>query len=205
MLLPLTIKFSIEEIMSKFSLKKLVAQVEKWEGGAEKHGGLVNAMGVQAGKWIPGYKEQASQAREAEELRQQLEHERLAREEEQRQRLELEQRLAKEAEERERLVQDQIRKALELSKRQVEELEQLKLAEQLSKESFEKSQREKIWDFLSRSQDVSDEAAFPAMDIVKKWESTNTELIERLRSFEDPVLNSFLDGEVGIAGGDSSF
>ena len=60
-------------------------------------------------------------------------------------------------------------------------------------------------DFLSRSQDVSDEAAFPAMDIVKKWESTNTELIERLRSFEDPVLNSFLDGEVGIAGGDSSF
>lgn len=43
------------------------------------------------------------------------------------------------------------------------------------------------------------------MDIVKKWESTNTELIERLRSFEDSVLNSFLDEEVGIAGGDSSF
>ena len=119
--------------------------------------------------------------------------------------MELEQRLAKEAEERERLEQEQIRKALELSQKQAEQVEQLRLAEKLSKESFEKSQRDKIWDFLSRSQDVSDEAAFPAMDIVKKWESTNTELIERLRSFEDPVLNSFLDGEVGIVGGDSSF
>ena len=163
----------------------------------------MNAMGVQAGKWIPGYKEQASQAREAEELRQQLEHERLAREEEQRQRLELEQRLAKEAEERERLVQDQIRKALELSKRQVEELEQLKLAEKLSKESFEKSQREKIWDFLSRSQDVSDEAAFPAMNIVENWASTYPELIEKLHAFGDEAPDKFLSS-VEIAG-DSSF
>lgn len=33
----------------------------------------------------------------------------------------------------------------------------------MAEESFEKSQRDKIWDFLSRSQDVSDEAAFPAL------------------------------------------
>ena len=164
-------------------MKKII---KKWEGGAEKHGGLVNAMGVQAGKWIPGYKEQARQARE----------------EEQRQRLELEQRLAKEAEERERLEQEQLRKALELSQKQAKELEQLKLAEKLSKESFEKSQREKIWDFLSRSQDVSDEAAFPAMDIVKSWESTNTELIEKLHGFGDKALDEFLNVEIT---GDSSF
>ena len=184
-------------------MKKIV---KKWEGGAKKHCGFGKAMGVQIDKWIQSAgEEQARQAREEEELRQQLEHERLAREEEQRQRLELEQRLAKEAEERERVEQDQIRKALELSQKQAEQVEQLRLAEKLSKESFEKSQRDKIWDFLSRSQDVSDEAAFPAMDIVKNWESTNIELIEKLRSFEDPVLNSFLDGEVGIVGGDSSF
>ena len=57
-------------------------------------------------------------------------------------------RLAKEAEERDRLEQEQIRRALELSKKVEEELaaqklgkeelEQLKLAEKLSKESFEK-------------------------------------------------------------------
>ena len=202
-------------------MKKIV---KKWEGGAKKHGGFGKAMGVQIDRWIQSAgEEQARQDRE-EEQRQRLELEqRLAKEAEERERLEQEQirkalelsqkqaeelatqKLAKEAEERERVEQDQIRKALELSQRQAEELEQLKLAEKLSKESFEKSQREKIWDFLSRSQDVSDEAAFPAMDIVKNWESTNTELIEKLRSFEDPVLNSFLDGEVGIVGGDSSF
>ena len=168
-------------------MKKII---KKWEGGAKKHGGIGKAMGVQIDKWIQSAEEQAMQAREEEELRQRRENERLAKEA---------------AAERERLEQEQIKQALEFSQKQAEELEQLRLAEKLSKESFEKSQREKIWDFLSRSQDVSDEAAFPAMDIVKKWESTNTELIERLRSFEDPVLNSFLDGEVGIAGGDSSF
>ncbi|WPX99476.1 hypothetical protein Megpolyxen_01366 [Candidatus Megaera polyxenophila] len=179
--------------------------MSKWKAGAKKHGGLLKAALVQINKWEQSAEEQAKEAREAEELRQRLENERLAKEaEELRQRLENE-RLAKEAEERERLVQEQLREVLELSKKEAEELEQLKLAEKLSKESFEKSQRDKIWDFLSRSEDVSDEAAFPAMDIVKKWESTNTELIEKLRSFEDPVLNSFLDGEVGIVGGDSSF
>ena len=121
MLLPLTIKFSIDEIMKKI--------IKKWEGGAKKHGGIGKAMGVQIDKWIQSAEEEhASQAREEEELRQQLEHERLAREEEQRQRLELEQRLAKEAEERERLVQEQLREVLELSKRQAEELAAQKLA-----------------------------------------------------------------------------
>ena len=169
MLLPLTIKFSIEEIMSKFSLKKLVAQVEKWEGGAEKHGGLVNAMGVQAGKWIPGYKEQASQAREAEELRQRLENERLAKEA---------------AAEREKLVQEQSRQVVEVSKKHAEQIE-------------------KIGDFLSRDEDVSDEVAFPAMDIVKNWTSTYAELIEKLHDFGDEALDKFLSS-VEIAG-DSSF
>ena len=78
-------------------------------------------------------------------------------------------RLAKEAEERDRLEQEQIRRALELSKKVEEELaaqklgkeelEQLKLAEKLSKESFEKLQRDKIIDFLRRSDDISDDAA----------------------------------------------
>ena len=36
-------------------------------------------MGVQIDKWIQSAEEQAKEAREAEELRQQLEHERLAR------------------------------------------------------------------------------------------------------------------------------
>ena len=72
MLLPLTIKFSIDEIMKKI--------IKKWEGGAKKHGGIGKAMGVQIDKWI--------QSAEEEQARQ-------AREEEQRQRLELEQRLAK--------------------------------------------------------------------------------------------------------------
>lgn len=181
-------------------MKKII---KKWEGGAKKHGGIGKAMGVQIDKWIQSAEEQAKEAREAEELRQQLEHERLAREAEQRQRLELEQRLAKEAEERERLEQEQIRKALEFSKKQAEELEQLKLAEKLSKESFEKSQRDKIWDFLSRSQDVSDEAAFPAMNIVENWASTYPELIEKLHAFGDEALDKFLSS-VEIAG-DSSF
>lgn len=144
-------------------------------------------MGVQIDKWIQSAEEQAKEAREAE----------------QRQRLELEQRLAKEAEERERLEQEQIRKALEFSKKQAEELEQLKLAEKLSKESFEKSQRDKIWDFLSRSQDVSDKAAFSAMDIVENWASTYPELIEKLHTFRDEALDKFLSS-VEIAG-DSSF
>jgi len=174
-------------------MKKIV---KKWEGGAKKHGGIGKAMGVQIDKWVQSAEEQAQEAREAEELRQRLEHERLAKEaeelrrqleqerlareaEELRQRLENE-RLAKEAEERERLEQEQIRKALELSKKQAEELEQVVLAKKLSKESFEKSQIEKIGDFLSRDEDVSDEVAFPAMDIVKNWTSTYAELIEKL-------------------------
>ena len=174
--------------MSKFSLKKLGTQVEKWKGGAEKHGGLVNSMGVQAGKWIPGYKEQARQAREAEELRQRLENERLAKEA---------------AAEREKLVQEQSRQVVEVSKKHAEELEQVVLAKKLSKESFKKSQIEKIGDFLSRSEDVSDEAAFPAMDIVKNWTSTYAELIEKLHDFGDEALDKFLNS-VEIAG-DSSF
>ena len=60
-------------------MKKIV---KKWEGGAKKHGGFGKAMGVQIDKWIQSAgEEQARQAREEEELRQQLEHERLAREE----------------------------------------------------------------------------------------------------------------------------
>lgn len=155
--------------MSKFSLKKLGTQVEKWKGGAEKHGGLVNSMGVQAGKWIPGYKEQARQAREAEELRQRLENERLAKEA---------------AAEREKLVQEQSRQVVEVSKKHAEQIE-------------------KIGDFLSRDEDVSDEVAFPAMDIVKNWTSTYAELIEKLHDFGDEALDKFLSS-VEIAG-DSSF
>ncbi len=142
-------------------MKKIV---KKWEGGAKKHGGIGKAMGVQIDKWVQSAEEQAQDGREAEELRRQLEHERLTRE----------------AEERERLEQEQVRKTLELSKKRAEELEELRLAEKLSKESFEKSQRDKIIDFLRRSDDVSDDAAFPALDIVQRWESTNKELIEEL-------------------------
>ena len=175
-------------------MKKIV---KKWEGGVKKHGRIGKAMGVQIDKWIQRDEEQAKEAREAEELRQRLEHERLA----------------KEAEERDRLEQEQIRKALELSKKAEEELaaqklgkeelEQLKLAEKLSKESFEKLQRDKIIDFLRRSDDISDDAAFPALDIVQRWESTNEELIEKLHSFGDEALDKFLSG-VEIVG-DSSF
>ncbi len=150
-------------------MKKIV---KKWEGGAKKHGGIGKAMGIQIDKWVQSAEEQAQEAREAEELRQRLENERLA----------------KEAEERERLEQEQIRKALELSKKQAEELEQVVLAKKLSKESFEKSQIEKIGDFLSRDEDVSDELAFPAMDIVKNWTSTYAELIEKLHDFGDEGL-----------------
>ncbi len=57
-------------------MKKII---KKWEGGAKKHGGIGKAMGVQIDKWIQSAEEQAKEAREAEELRQQLEHERLAR------------------------------------------------------------------------------------------------------------------------------
>ncbi len=60
-------------------------------------------------------------------------------------------------------------------------------------------------EFLRNQDNISEDVACFAMDIVKRWESTNTELIKELRSFKDSVLNSFLDGEVGIAGGDSSF
>ena len=84
-------------------MKKIV---KKWEGGAKKHGGIGKAMGVQIEKWIQRDEEQAKEAREAEELRQRLEHERLA----------------KEAEERDRLEQEQIRRALELSKKAEEKL-----------------------------------------------------------------------------------
>ncbi len=87
MLLPLIIKFNIEKIMKKI--------VKKWEGGAKKHGGFGKAIGVQIDKWIQSPEEQAKEIREAEELRQRLENERLTREaEELRQRLENE-RLAK--------------------------------------------------------------------------------------------------------------
>jgi len=154
-----------------------------------------------------------------------LEHERLAKEAEERVRLEQEQirralelskkqaeelaakKLSKEAEEqRIRLEQEQIKQALEFSQKQVEELEPPKMAEKLSKESFEKLQREKILEFLRKPDYVtSDKTAFTAIKTIQKWESTNTELIKKLRSFEDSVLNSFLDGEVDIAGGDSSF
>ena len=41
------------------------------------------------------------------------------------------------------------------------------------------------------------------MDIVKSWESTNTELIEKLHTFRDEALDKFLSS-VEIAG-DSSF
>ncbi|MBN8522729.1 MAG: hypothetical protein J0M23_02560 [Rickettsiales bacterium] len=246
-------------------MKKIV---KKWEGGAKKHGGFGKAMGVQIDKWIQSPEEQAKEIREAEELRQRLENERLAKEaEELRQRLENE-RLAKEAEElrqrlenerltreaeelrqrlenerlakevaelrqrlenerlakevaelrqrlenerlakeaaaeREKLVQEQSRQVVEVSKKHAEELEQVVLAKKLSKESFEKSQIEKIGDFLSRSEDVSDEAAFPAMDIVKNWTSTYAELIEKLHDFGDEALDKFLNS-VEIAG-DSSF
>jgi len=228
MLLPLIIKFNIEKIMKKI--------VKKWEGGAKKHGGFGKAMGVQIDKWIQSPEEQAKEIREAEELRQRLENERLAKEaeelrqrlenerltreaEELRQRLENErlakevaelrqrlenERLAKEAaSEREKLVQEQSRQVVEVSKKHAEELEQVVLAKKLSKESFEKSQIEKIGDFLSRSEDVSDEAAFPAMDIVKNWTSTYAELIEKLHDFGDEALDKFLNS-VEIAG-DSSF
>ena len=197
-------------------MKKIV---KKWEGGAKKHGGIGKAMGVQIDKWVQSAEEQAQDGREAEELRRQLEHERLAKEaEELRQRLEHErlakeaeelrrqlehERLTREAEERERLEQEQVRKTLELSKKRAEELEELRLAEKLSKESFEKSQRDKIIDFLRRSDDVSDDAAFPALDIVQRWESTNKELIEELHSFGDEALNKFLSSVEII--GDSSF
>jgi hypothetical protein len=196
MLLPLIIKFNIEKIMKKI--------VKKWEGGAKKHGGFGKAMGVQIDKWIQSPEEQAKEIREAEELRQRLENERLTREaEELRQRLENE-RLAKEsAAEREKLVQEQSRQVVEVSKKHAEELEQVVLAKKLSKESFKKSQIEKIGDFLSRSEDVSDEAAFPAMDIVKNWTSTYAELIEKLHGFGDEALDKFLSS-VEIAG-DSSF
>ena len=62
-------------------MKKIV---KKWEGGAKKHGGIGKAMGVQIDKWIQRDEEQAKEAREAEELRQRLEHERLAKLEEER-------------------------------------------------------------------------------------------------------------------------
>ncbi|MBM3466237.1 MAG: hypothetical protein FJX70_00075 [Alphaproteobacteria bacterium] len=198
-------------------MKKIV---KKWEGGAKKHGGFGKAMGVQIDKWIQSPEEQAKEIREAEELRQRLENERLAKEaEELRQRLENErltreaeelrqrlenERLAKEsAAEREKLVQEQSRQVVEVSKKHAEELEQVVLAKKLSKESFKKSQIEKIGDFLSRSEDVSDEAAFPAMDIVKNWTSTYAELIEKLHGFGDEALDKFLSS-VEIAG-DSSF
>jgi hypothetical protein len=180
MLLPLIIKFNIEKIMKKI--------VKKWEGGAKKHGGFGKAMGVQIDKWIQSPEEQAKEIREAEELRQRLENERLAKES---------------AAEREKLVQEQSRQVVEVSKKHAEELEQVVLAKKLSKESFKKSQIEKIGDFLSRSEDVSDEAAFPAMDIVKNWTSTYAELIEKLHGFGDEALDKFLSS-VEIAG-DSSF
>lgn len=162
--------------------------MSKWKAGAKKHGGLLKAALIQINKWEQSAEEHARQAREAEELRQ-WEQERLTRE----------------AEERERLEQEQSRQVVEVSKKHAEELEQVVLAKKLSKESFEKSQRGKIINFLRSPDDVSDDVALPALDIVKRWESTNEELIEELRSFDDPVLNSFLDGEVGIVGGDSSF
>jgi hypothetical protein len=180
MLLPLTIKFSIEEIMKKI--------IKKWEGGARKHGGIGKAMGVQIDKWIQSAEEQAMQAREEEELRQRRENERLAKEA---------------AAERERLEQEQIKQALEFSQKQAEELEQLRLAEKLSKESFEKSQRGKIINFLRSPDDVSDDVALAALDIVKRWESTNEELIEKLHDFGNEALDKFLSS-VEIAG-DSSF
>jgi hypothetical protein len=198
--------------------------MSKWKAGAKKHGGLLKAALVQINKCEKSAEEQAKEAREAEELRQ-WEKERLTREAEERERLEQEQirralelskkaeeelaaqKLAEEAEEqRIRLEQEQIKQALEISQNQAEELVQLRLAEKLSKESFEQSQRGKIINFLRSPDNVSDDGvALAALNIVKRWESTNTELIEKQRSFEDPVLNSFLDGEVGIVGGDSSF
>jgi len=166
--------------------------------------GLARQWVFKIDKWIQSPEEQAKEIREAEELRQRLENERLTREaEELRQRLENE-RLAKEsAAEREKLVQEQSRQVVEVSKKHAEELEQVVLAKKLSKESFKKSQIEKIGDFLSRSEDVSDEAAFPAMDIVKNWTSTYAELIEKLHGFGDEALDKFLSS-VEIAG-DSSF
>lgn len=112
-------------------------------------------------------------------------------------------RQAREAEERERLEQEEIKQALEFSQKQAEELEQLRLAEKLSKESFEKSQRGKIINFLRSPDDVSDDVALAALDIVKRWESTNEELIEKLPDFGNEALDKFLSS-VEIAG-DSSF
>jgi hypothetical protein len=86
---------------------------------------------------------------------------------------------------------------------QVKQKEELK-AENPSKKSFEKSQRDKIGDFLSSSQDVSEKISLDAMGIVKGWTSTNRDLIEILRNLNDPVLNAFLSEEVEIAGDDSS-
>ena len=147
-------------------MKKIV---KKWEGGAKKHGGFDKAMIVQIDKWIQSPQEQAKEIREAEELRQRLENERLAKEA---------------AAEREKLVQEQSRQVVEVSKKHAEQIE-------------------KIGDFLSRDEDVSDEVAFPAMDIVKNWTSTYAELIEKLHDFGDEALDKFLNS-VEIAG-DSSF
>ena len=154
-------------------MKKIV---KKWEGGAKKHGGFGKAMSVQIDKWIQSPEEQAKEIREAERLTREAE--------ELRQRLENE-RLAKEAAaEREKLVQEQSRQVVEVSKKHAEQIE-------------------KIGDFLSRDKDVSDEVAFPAMDIVKNWTSTYAELIEKLHDFGDEALDKFLSS-VEIAG-DSSF
>ena len=86
-------------------MKKIV---KKWEGGAKKHGGFDKAMIVQIDKWIQSPQEQAKEIREAEELRQRLENERLAKEA---------------AAEREKLVQEQSRQVVEVSKKHAEELE----------------------------------------------------------------------------------
>jgi len=86
--------------------------------------------------------------------------------------------------EREKLVQEQSRQVVEVSKKHAEQIE-------------------KIGDFLSRDEDVSDEVAFPAMDIVENWASTYAVLIEKLHAFVGEALDKFLSS-VEIAG-DSSF
>jgi esterase/lipase len=173
--------------------------MSKWKAGAKKHGGLLKAALVQINKWEQSAEEHARQAREAEE-RERLEQEQIRRALELSKKAEEElaaQKLAEEAEEqRERLEQEQIKQTLEFSQKQAEELEQLRLAEKLSKESFEKSQRGKIINFLRSPDDVSDDVALPALDIVKRWESTNEELIEKLHGFGDKALDKFLNVEI---------
>jgi len=152
---------------------------KKWEGGAEKHGGLVKAADAQINTWV----NQASRAEEAQALAVTA-----ARQEAR----ELAARQALEAVEKQKAEELEAKQALEaVEKQKAKELEVKQALEAVEKQKTEKSTlKEFASEFLRTTENLTANLAFKAMDALSTLSpnASNAEIAQALFALKSPVI-----------------